>query len=100
LAVLEAKEHWTVALNASRSTSSRTFFPDVLRLQHWHRDLLSTRTVHLFAHNLLDLLQDALTQWQVAIYPSCQLTNKASPHEQFLVDAFSISWRLTQRFCE
>ena len=45
-------------------------------------------------------LQDALAQWQVTIDTSCQLTDKASSHQQFLVATLRISRYLAQRFCE
>src|SRR5438128_337526 len=98
LTVLETEEHRPIALNASCATTSRAFFPDVLRLDYRHPNFLSARTIHLFAHDVLDLLQDTLAQRQVTIHACCQLTDKASTYQQFLVATLRVSWHLAQRF--
>src|SRR5690242_9490775 len=100
LAILERKQNRTVALSTSRTAVGRPLVPNVFRLNNRHRHFLSARTIHLFADDPLHLMQNAQAQWQVAIHTGGQLTNKASTHKQLLVDTLSISWCLTQRFCE
>ncbi len=67
-------------------------FPDVFGLQHRHLHFLPADGVHLFPHNLGNIVQHALAERQKGVHPSHFLVNIASLDQQL-----SVARRLVRR---
>ncbi len=66
------------------------FLPQLRRLHHRHGDLDGTRIVHLFADNVLDLLQDPQTGRQPGVHAGGEFTDHAGAQHQLVADDFRI----------
>ena len=78
MTVVHAHEFGAIIVPAAR------FEPEFSRLERWHEDLLSTRGIHLFAHDVLYLLQHAHAKRQECIDARSHLADHARAHEQFV----------------
>ena len=79
-AVVEGKEHLAQGFAAPGK------LPQLEGLEHRQAQLLAARPVHLFPHDVLNLLEHPPGQRQIRIDPGHELVDHARPDEQLVAD--------------
>ena len=92
VAVLQAEQFRSVLIPAAG------FLPQFRRLQRRHQDLLRAGSVHLLAHDLLDLAERTPAERHEAVYPGDQFADHARSRQQDMARDLRLRRYFTQCF--
>ena len=67
------------------------FLPEFGGLDHWHGHFDGASAVHFFAHDGLDLADDAQAHRHVVVDTGAQFFDQAGAHHQLMADDFGVS---------
>src|SRR5262249_21766966 len=91
LAILDAKERVAEAIPAAR------LLEVLARQKGRHQDLERAGAVHLLAHDVLDLLEDAQAERQEIVHPGADLADEAGAREKEVADVGRVLRRFLDR---
>ncbi len=79
---------------------SARLLPDLRGMHHGHGHLLPANSIHLFPHNVLDLIHHPSGQGEIAEDARTELTDVARAHKQLMADEFCVCGGFPQGFSE